>query len=277
MTATATKRPVVALDLPDVAPAAITSIPPELKWVDPRKLSVDDVYQRDLTDRSIRLIRRIVAEWDWRAYKPPIVVENNNGFDVIDGQHTAIAAVTHGGIPQIPVFVVAASEQADRAQAFVRHNRDRIAVTSTQLHNSMVAAGDETALTIHQVCERAGVTILRNPPAQARFKPGETLAVSTIRGLISRRHAMGARKVLEICVQAGLAPCSAAAIRAVEHLLHAPEYKDQIQPETIIFTLSARMNELEREAERFAAERRMPYWRALASIIFMNRRGRRRD
>jgi len=266
------ERRVVPLRFPDLVPAAIGTAPPQLRVVDPALLCVDDRYQRALSERSIKLIRKIVSEWDWRAFKPPVVVDVGGELHVIDGQHTAIGAVTHGGIPAIPVLVVDADEQADRARAFVRHNRDRIQVTPTQLHTAMLAAGDEDAQTVAKVCERAGVSILKNPPALGRYKVGDTMAITTIRALVSRRHALGARRVLDVCVKGGCAPVSAAMIRAVETLLFAPEYKDEIDEGRIALLISAHLSTLEMEAGRFATERKVPLWRALASVIYMNKR-----
>ncbi|WP_259667099.1 DUF6551 family protein [Rhizobium lentis] len=265
-------RTITPLDFPDLPRAAVPDWMPEVRLVKPAELVVDEGYQRGLSDRSIRLIRKIVAEWSWLAFKPPIVVEVDARLHVIDGQHTAIGAVTHGGIPLIPVLVVRAEAVAERASAFVRHNRDRIQVTATQLHAALVAAGDEDALTMAQVCDRAGVTLLKNPPPFAKFKPGDSMAVSTIASVISRRHARGAREILEICVKGRAAPVSAILIRAVEHLLFATEYKGQIEPDRISALLQAMPAQLETEAKRFAVERKVPLWRATASVIFMNRR-----
>lgn len=271
------KRAIEALALPNTARAVISGAPPVMRMVNPTDLYVDESYQRGLSDRSARLIQKIVAEWDWSAFKPPIVVEIDERLEVIDGQHTAIAAVSHGEIHEIPVLVAQAPDLAGRANAFVRHNRDRIQVTPTQLHNAMVAAGDDDAVTVDQVCARSGVRILRNPPQMGRFRPGETLAIVTVRSLINRRHAIGARKVLEVCASAQLAPVSADMIKAIECLLFAEEYKGEIDPERIVLVLNAMGDALLEEAARFAAERKMPRWRALASTIFMNRRKGRRD
>lgn len=265
-------RSIAALNFPDVTPSVISTQPPELRVVSPFELYVDETYQRGLSDRSVKLIRKIVSEWSWTAFKPPVVVEVDGRLEVIDGQHTAIGAVTHGGIEAIPVMVVQAESHETRANAFVRHNRDRIQVTATQLHNAMVAAGDEDALTVHQVCERANVKILRNPPAFAKFNPGETLAVSTITQLVNRRYAAGARRVLDVCVKTGIAPVTAHMIRAVEHLLFAKEYQGEIDDERIALVISAKSQTLDSEAKRFSLERKMPFWRAYASVIFMNRR-----
>jgi hypothetical protein len=59
------------------------------------------------------MIREIVRGWDWKKFKPPVAVEvstgeSSAGLVVINGQHTAIAAVTRG-IPRIPVLIVEAA------------------------------------------------------------------------------------------------------------------------------------------------------------------------
>ncbi len=176
-------RPINGLDLPDVAPAALPDWLPEVRQVDPVTLFVDEKYQRGLSDRSMRLIRKIVSQWSWLAFKPPIVVDVEGKLHVIDGQHTAIGAVTHGGIGTMPVLVVRAKAVGERASAFVRHNRDRIQVTATQLHAALVAAGDEDALDVAAICERAGIRLLKNPPPMARYKARDCVAISAIMSL----------------------------------------------------------------------------------------------
>ncbi|MBB3963514.1 DUF6551 family protein [Rhizobium metallidurans] len=266
------KRLISALSLPDITPAEVTTAPPQLRLVPPATLSVDETYQRGLYERSVKLIRKIVSEWCWTAFKPPVVVEVDGRLEVIDGQHTAIGAVTHGGIELLPVLIVQAESHETRASAFVRHNRDRIQVTATQLHNAMVAAGDEDALTVAQVCERAGIVILKNPPPMAKFKPGETMAIATIKSLVNRRYAAGARRVLDVCRSTNAAPVTAHMIKAVELLMFSKEYEGEIDAERIALVISSKAETLETETSRFAAERKVPHWRAYASVVFMNRR-----
>src|SRR5690606_16982676 len=105
-----------------------------------------------------------------------------------------------------------------------------------------------------------------------KYQPGDTVAISTLRSLINRRHAMGARKVLDVCAATNAAPVSADLIKAVEHLLYADEYKAEMNASRIAIIVSAMGNALLGETERFAAERRVQRWRAMASVIFMNRR-----
>lgn len=66
------------------------SPPPEHRLVVPSTLIVEVGYQRDLSGKSLKLIKNIVANWDWARFKPPVCAETPDGLFVIDGQHTAI-------------------------------------------------------------------------------------------------------------------------------------------------------------------------------------------
>jgi hypothetical protein len=79
---------------------------------------VQPEYQRDLTKRSITLIRDIAETFSWLHIKPPVCARDGNGnLCVIDGQHTAIAAASRG-LKKIPVMIVEALDPALRAGAF---------------------------------------------------------------------------------------------------------------------------------------------------------------
>lgn len=270
------KRQVRAMAMPGVEPGEVQTAAPVFEWVDPRSLLVDETYQRNLSERSVTLIRKIVGSWDWRRFKPPVVARCDEGFEVIDGQHTAIAAASHPSVASIPVMIVEADNQAARASAFVGHNRDRIALTVTQMHAAAVAAGDEDAVTVAQVCERAGVTILKNPPGNGAFKPAETLAVSSIKSLVSRRGAMRARQVLQVLAQARCAPISAAGIKAVEMLMLDAEYAGQVPAEDLTTTIIAAGPQADQEARVFAAAHGVPAWKALGIVLFKRSRRERR-
>ncbi|MGE0289286.1 MAG: hypothetical protein AB7I42_26575 [Bradyrhizobium sp.] len=261
-----TLRPVVPLTLPNLEPAQIGEDMPELRAVDPRTLLIDESYQRGLSERSVRLIRRIVNTWGWTRFKPPVVAETDKGLHVIDGQHTAIAAVTHGGLATIPVLVVKADTIAERAQAFIGHNVDRITVTPQHLHVAAVAAGDETALTIEQVCERAGVKLLRSPPSI--YRSGESIALSTIKSLVKRRTAQQARIILQILADAKCAPVTADQIKAVELLLHGGDYAGELTAEQITLLVRGWGAECHAQAREFSLAHRLPMWRALAVSLF---------
>lgn len=262
-------RKIEPMTMPGVVPGGADMPEPTTRRARPGDLFVDEAYQRNLSDRSVALIRKMVARWDWRVYQLPLVVMVDGAMHVIDGQHTAIAAASHPSIDTIPVLVVDAADANARAAAFLGRNRDRIIVTPNQLHYAAVVAGnDEDATTVDQVCRRAGVRILKFPPGRAWFKPGDTLAIGAVYALVRRRGAMGARKVLEACAKAKLAPVPASFIKAVETVAAGGVDLDDVA--TVI-----RAAGIEAAAKEAAVAQDVPVWRALAVIITRRlRRGR---
>lgn len=234
-------RPIKAIPIAGVEPNQIKAGRPEFRWVDPASLCVEERYQRDLADKSITLIRRIVGNWSWDSFKPPVCAEGDGGaLMVIDGQHTAIAAASHPGIDTIPVMVVDAAELALRAMAFVRHNSDRVAMTSNQIYYAALAAGDEVAVAMNQACEKAGARILRSPPAQGVFKVGDTMAIAGLRSITERRGVNFTARMLKILIDAQRAPLAAAEIGAVTALLTEPEWKDSLDPADLTATIRSK-------------------------------------
>lgn len=271
------KRAVKALNLVHIVPGTVAGEAPTFEWVDPAELLVDEAYQRQISERSLELIRKIVATWDWRRFKPPVVARTPGGLLVVDGQHTAIGAATHPDVTSIPVMVVGELDTADQAKAFVGHNKDRLQITKLQIHYAALAAGDEDAQTLDQVCQRAGVRVLRTSPGNGAFKPCDTMAIGSIGALINRRGAQKARIVLQVLAEARCTPVSAAQIKAVEMLLHDAEYRDQVAPADLTVALQQLgVSMAEQEAQVFAAAHNVPVWRALGIVIFKKaRRGRR--
>ena len=266
-------RRIKAIALGDVQPGGADMAEPRFERADPKTLLVDPAYQRELSNRSIRLIGKIVANWDWRRFKPPVVVEIDGGRHVIDGQHTAIAAASHPAIDEIPVMLVEAVEQIDRARAFMGHNRDRVNITTTQLFHAAVAAADPDAVTVAQICERAGARVLKNPPPNGVYQVGDTVAVKSLLVMANQLGALKARQTLQALVEAKAAPVSADLIKAATLLVSAPEYAGEITLEQISNAVRSLGARAETEARQLAAAKWMPHWRALAVVIFRSRRG----
>lgn len=245
---------------------------PKLTDADPADLWVDESYQRSLSGKSIGLIRGMVERWDWRAFKPPTVVRDHGKLHVIDGQHTAIAAATRG-LTLLPVMIVDAPEVADRARAFVGINSDRISVGSLTLHHAQALAGDEDEQTLDLVCKRAGAVVLRSAKPGGQYAVGDVVAIQAVRHLVQRRHAGGARRVLEVCVKAKLAPLDRTSILAVDALLFDLERVRRedlklpvdLDPEDIATCLRA-PSALGR-ARIVAANDSAPLWLGLARVI----------
>lgn len=260
-------RLVTPLALPaSLTPATIDGPRPRVVDLDPAVLRIDDRYQRGLSERSTRLIRKIVAGWDWRKFKPPIAVETPDGYDLLDGQHTAIAALSHGSIGTIPVMVVDAESVAQRADAFLGLNLDRVGMTQMAIHRARVAAGEEDALTLDSVCRRAGIRLLSTPPRDGNYEVGDCMAFTALRRLLARRSVQKARQTLQTLVDAQCAPISADLIKAADTLLWEPSYAGLFKPETLTQRLLSTPID-DSEVFTMAQVRRIPRWQALAIVL----------
>lgn len=211
-------RPIKPLTIAGITPAKSFGARPVIMWVAPTELLVDATYQRNLSERSMRLIRKTIENFNWNRFKPPVVVEVSGGrFHVIDGQHSAIVTATLG-IDQIPIEVVEAGTIDERARAFVGHNSDRVPVSPLDIYRALVASGDPDALDVENVCKRAGVRIRYISPSSA-LAEGDTAAVGVIRALVKRRGVIPARKTLQVLVKARCTPIAAAQILAAENII----------------------------------------------------------
>ena len=253
-------RRIKPLKLPDLVPATIDGDKPSLEWVAPTALLVDGTYQRDLSDRSLRLIKRMVSEFSWSRMKPPIVVKAGPGsLHIIDGQHTAIAAATIG-VPKIPVFIVQAENVDERARAFVGHNTDRVTVSSIDIYRALLASGDPDAQDVDNVCRRAGVRIRIISPSSA-IAEGDTAAVGVVRALVKRRGVMRARKVLQCLVKARRKPIGASEILAVDRIVCEDRPNVDLDALTAAIVVEGAAGIAQAVAD--ARLKRVPVWRCI--------------
>lgn len=266
-----THRPIQPIAVNGFEPGGTPRAYPIFEDVDPRTLLVDEGYQRDSSERSLKLVRKIVAGWDWAKFKAPVAVLTDAGLELIDGQHTAIAAATHPEIEKIPVMIVDVQQRKERAAAFIGHNKDRVAVTTAQLHVAAIAAGDAEAITIEAVCEAAGVRTLRAPSKDP--KPGETMAISAIGAVIRGRGRDGAVRVLKASVEASIAPLTQIEIKAIDLLLYGADYVGQISDTALVAAVRSMGRKAYSEASVFrAAHPTTPLWKALGIVWFKHRR-----
>lgn len=252
---------------------------PEFDWLDPSLLFVEDDYQRGLSDKSLRMIRRIAANWNWAKIKPAICVRSGNRIVIIDGQHTALAAVSHGGIAKIPVMIVDAKTIKERADAFISQNRDRLALTPMHLHYAAVAAGDEIAVAVDQACKKAKVTILRAPKgAIAKHQVGETVSVGIISRIVAKVGIHHGARVLKVLVDAKRAPIAAHEVAAVYELLFDPKYRSKVDAFDLVTVVRSKPMETWRaDAWRLVASTGMPRRQALAAAWFRALNRSKRD
>ncbi|HEY6029962.1 MAG TPA: hypothetical protein VIU44_05340, partial [Gaiellaceae bacterium] len=185
--------------------------PPKILWVKPTDLFVEETYQRSMSgSNSTKLVRGVVGAFRWSHFKPPICVhlEEFDALVVIDGQHTATAAASNPSIEKIPVLVVDASEVAERAGAFVGHNKTRLGLTQIAIYKAELASNDAVATMIDRACRAAGARVAGSvgETRAADLKPGITLAVGTLRQLAKHRGEEAVRRALWILTKAGRAP-----------------------------------------------------------------------
>jgi hypothetical protein len=134
---------------------------PVLQYCPIEQLCVDDRYQRSLeATHSIRLIRRIAANWDWGLCQPLYVARRADGkLYVVDGQHRWAAAKLRGDIWQLPCVVRSFSSTEEEAAAFVALNQERTPLTALQIFRASVASGDPEACGILAAIEEAGLSL----------------------------------------------------------------------------------------------------------------------
>lgn len=234
---------------------------PEVKWVAPTDLYVDDTYQRGLSRRSGDLIAKMIRTFAWNRMKLPTVVRAEGGLHVIDGQHTAIVAATLK-VPEIPVFIVLAEKLDERARAFVGLNTDRISVAPLDIFNALVASGDPAATEVKNVCIKAKVRLKFNNQSTV-VAEGDTMAIGTIRQLVSRRGNMVARQILEMLVKAKCMPISAAQIKAAEHIVCVERRGVDLEKLARIIRIDGDAGL--RSAMSHSKIAKVPLWRALAA------------
>lgn len=252
---------------------------PIFELVRPSDLYVDPTYQRNVSEKGMRQIRRIIENFEWTKYKPPICAyaewEGKTILKVLDGQHTAIAAASNPNLHTIPVMIVEAESTVDQAKAFIGQNTDRLGVTSLQLHQAAIAAGDEDAQTIELVCARANVKVLKTTNAYTGTGSRQTIAIKQIDAMIGRRGAAVSREILEVLANADRGPLTAPQIKAVELLLTDPEYCEKITGDDLTEAIIDLLTTAEEEAKLFAVTHKIQFWKALAVTWFRKCKKRR--
>lgn len=160
---------------------------PDLRWIDIDALYVDLRYQREIGKHSRSNISRIAAGFDWSFFAPVIVApaaDSNDFYLIIDGQHRTTAAKLIGE-KQVPCSVVSAG-LAKQAAAFAAVNGTITRVHTLQMHRSAVAARDPRALALEQIAIEGKTRILASPTPANAMKPGDTMAIASLRGCAER-------------------------------------------------------------------------------------------
>jgi len=241
---------------------------PTIDYVDPASLFVDDSYQRNITSAGIRLIEKMISQWDWTKFKPPVVTKIHGGaYVVIDGQHVATAAASHPNVDKIPIFVVQAKTAKEQAKAFIGHNTERVGMQTYQIHRARLTAGEEEAERVEAVLGAGGITLLSS--AGKESAPNGTVAVHAFYWLLRNYGDSKAKKVAKVLGECYLRPVRDQHIKAVAKLLHADEYSDHIDAQKLATTIQSEHDgKTLGAAKQQSLETGMAAWECLTLIYY---------
>jgi hypothetical protein len=152
---------------------------PILQWIEVERLVVDTEYQREIGRRGATNVIQIAEHFDWSKFAPVIVAPIEGGrFAIVDGQHRTTAAMLRD-IKEVPCQVVQA-DRAKQAAAYAAVNGNITKTTPQQLYHAKLAANDQNAHAIANVCSSAGVEVLRRNIPQSEMKVGQTQAIGAL-------------------------------------------------------------------------------------------------
>lgn len=248
-------RPIIPISLPaGRKPNKLDKDRPDVRMVRVTELQIETAYQRNLSSRSIRLIRHIIENWDWSKFKPPIVADAGTGkYNVVDGQHTSIAAASHPQIMFLPCIVIDAPTVQSRAAAFVAHNMDRVAMSIHQIFIGRAKAGDPVAAPLLDIIERNRGTVPKFIPKREDVASGEIIGIGKLEEIFRAHGPEGAERCVRAVVKSGIKPANAMVFRALKLYLQYEKDHGTTTPEDVLIQALASFENLEADAEQLAA------------------------
>lgn len=203
----------------------------EMLLMEPTDLVVDASYQRNLSRKSINLIKTIVGDWSWSKFKPPIVARVDDFLHIIDGQHTAIAAATHPLITRIPVFVLKdALSLSERADSFLGQNLNRTVVHPSAIFKAKLEAGDEVAIGVNMALRATQVTLDNGLTNFSTVTQTTVGSIASLEAIYKRRGLNGLKVVLKVCKDANIGFVPQYHLLAVDDLLFGKLYSGKFKP-----------------------------------------------
>lgn len=141
--------------------------PGRLCQVHKSKIVFDDRYQREIAKAKVVAIAR---DWSWLALGVITVAERDGELYAVDGMHRVSAARLRSDIQELPCVVFQSDGMQSEAQGFIRANTNRKPITTAQSHRARVVAGDETAVFVQSIIEKAGLVVSGNNTGPGRVK-----------------------------------------------------------------------------------------------------------
>ncbi|MCZ3377457.1 ParB/RepB/Spo0J family partition protein [Rhizobium sp. AG207R] len=139
------------------------------------KLFVDSVYQRAISQGSVKNIKRICENFDWAKFLPVIVTQDGDTYSIVDGQHRTTAAATIG-IEAVPCYVLSCTA-SEAAAAFAAINGNVTPVQPIDLWFAELAAKKPSAVALQRVLDAANVKVTRKKEG---FLSGETRSITVL-------------------------------------------------------------------------------------------------
>lgn len=161
-------------------------------------LRVDPSYQRSISMRSIRVVRKIASNFDWRKFVPAVVVKSGSVYKVINGQHSVTAAASLG-IQEVPCYIIDCTHE-EAASAFAAINGTVTPVSAQDVWFAMITAKDYESLELKKVLDACGVEIVADTTCLA---PGKTRSISVLRRAWARYKTDTLSVVLRAIVNTG--------------------------------------------------------------------------
>lgn len=191
---------------------------PEIIYVRPDQLVINEDYQRELSEAAKKHILSLATNWDWGSFTALSIAktEVENIYEVVDGQRTAIAAMTNGNIELLPALLSSADTLQRKAKDFVGINTSRVPLTRFAIYNAELAAQDETCIEVECALSETNCKLLGVPPMKNIFKPGDTMAISTLKSIVINKGQARLKRLLNIARQGNAAPVTSNLIKALD-------------------------------------------------------------
>lgn len=262
-------EPIQPLSRRGLEPAETGELP-ELRFLPLSALRINRRYQREVAERGAALVRKVVTGFDWARFKALNVLDLGDGtYEVLDGQHSAVAVATHGGLDAVPCLVAPDRPAAEKAAAFVGLNRDRVTMTPLQVFWAELESGDEIAGAVREGVEAAGARVLRRMPSGGRYEVGDTIAAAALKAVAKRKGKAGVKRLCAMGVEARLTPVSTQFIKAAEALLWRREYEGEVADAAIVAAVVRKgWDALVRAADARRKELGIPAYLAMAQLIY---------
>lgn len=177
-------KPVALSGLPAKADPSTMGKPPRLEWLAIADLVINDDYQREISAKGLAHIQAIARHFSWSKFSPVIVAKRGKVYEIVDGQHSTIAALSVGH-KRVPACIVDCSAE-DAAAIFAAVNGDVTPISVLQLFKAARVSKEPWALAVDRVCRKAGIEPMVYPIPKNKQRPMMTMAIGTLRNRMGR-------------------------------------------------------------------------------------------